>query len=193
MTLIQYRATCSVSSGRVGTTLRRPRLDLAGDRPAWLVSGPRGLRPLVPRWVPSTWSEGWGSGFGPRLLLQPRFARWGCSVPPGRGGDSDRGVLEGVSRGAPHDRPRLFSGPHLLRRPGLTRDRRWRCGPCPAVLEPLPCLTGTPSTPLAARRAVLPSDDSRRCFNRAPSRWCRRKTCKGRPNYEPGPPRGVSS
>lgn len=104
-----------------------------------------------------------------------------------------RGVLEGVSRGAPHDRPGLFSGPHLNRGAGLTRDRGCRCGPYPAFLEPLPCLTGTPSTPLSARRAVLPSDDSRRCFNRAPSRWCRRKTCKGRPNYEPGPPRGVSS
>ena len=193
MTLIQYRATCSVSSGRVGTTLRRPRLILAGDRPAWLVSGPGGLRPLVPRWVPSAWCEGWGSGSGPRLLLQPRFARWGCSVPlAARPEAGARGVGGRLTR-CPSWSSWAFQRASPAPPAGPYRDRGWRCGPCPAVLEPLPCLTGTPSTPLTARRAVLPSDDSRRCFNRAPSRWCRRKTCKGRPNYEPGPPRGVSS
>jgi len=142
MTLIQYRVTRSISRCLSEEAAAAPLRLLPGRWSAGLAglwSG--GLRPPVPRWVPSTWSEGWGSGSGPRLLLQPRFARWGCSVPlaarPEAGGQE---VLEGVSRGAPHDRPGLFSGPHLLRRPGLTRDRRWRCGPCPAVLEPLPCL-----------------------------------------------------
>lgn len=195
MTLIQYRVTCSISSGRVGRCCHVSQASPGPmiGRPGWsLVRGACGhsfrARCFCDRRR--------GSGSYPRPRLQPRFARWGCSVPlASRPEGGRRGVLEGVSRGAPHDRPGLFSGPHLLRRRRSRpdRDRGRRCGPCPAFLEPLPCLTGTPSTPLSARRAVLPSDDSRRCFNRAPSRWCRRKTYKGRPGYEQGPPRGVSS
>lgn len=193
MTLIQYRVTCSVSSGlsegrRCGVSRASPGPMIG--RPGWsLVRGACGL----------SFRAGWlqmerGVRALPEASVSAPFREVGLfCVALSRPGGEDRGMLEGVSRGAPHDRPGLFSGPHLLRGCRVTRDRRWRCGPCPAFLEPLPCLTGTPSTPLTARRAVLPSDDSRRCFNRAPSRWCRRKTCKGRPNYEPGPPRGVSS
>ena len=195
MTLIQYRVTRSVSrclSERRSCCVSQASPGPMIGRPGWsLVRGACGL-PFRAGWLLTKL----GFGLPPEASASAPFREVGpfyaARFPARRW---ERGVLEGVSRGAPHGRPGLFSGPHLNRRcrSRPDRDRRWRCGPCPAVLEPLPCLTGTPSTPLTARRAVLPSDDSRRCFNRAPSRWCRRKTCKGRPNYEPGPPRGVSS